>query len=216
MRLRNDNYLAQCSSFNPRTSRRLRLRRANDVGHADKMSERNLQRALIYLYTHVHEYRAYSDELFVKFRLSKSERQSLKELMTLQWEGLIAFNQQLHHKQRRYIRHALPKSRTVYGQELENLLTLYTLRLPTAAEDQSTAAVQSFAQYLTAKIEREVKPSKALEFIRFEAVYASLLLLPFVIPSSAPQSLHFCSESRLSSGGTSVLLACSYSTSPQQ
>ena len=139
------------------------------------MSELAFQKALFHLYLHIEEWESYPDVALESFALSRSERQALRELVTLQRPALLAYNRQLRFKQLRYIRHALPKSLTLIGDELNRLIEDYISSNASEGSTDITLALRSFSDHLNRKILRDETSPKVLEFVRFEAAYASLV-----------------------------------------
>jgi hypothetical protein len=174
------------------------------------MSEKNFQKALMHLYITIDRYSSYSEAIFKQSALSRSEKQSLKQLMTSQRDGLLLFNQQLHNKRRRSIWHALPKSRDIVARQLETLLDAYaSCPLPESARHPADA-VRSFADYAGAQINSHKDVSKELEFIWFEAVYASVSLSLASTDFNASPPLQLSTDLRLSLEGDAALIPCTY------
>jgi hypothetical protein len=174
------------------------------------MSEKNFQKALIHLYANIDRYSSYSDAIFEQFVLSSSEKHALNELMTSQRHGLLLFSQQLQDKRRRIIRYALPRSQEMIGRQLETLLDAHASGPTSEGARDPADAVRSFAEYVAAHIDNQTHVSKELEFIRFEAVLASLTLRPPATYSNAPPLLHLSTDMRLSLEGDAALVSCTY------
>ncbi|MGB8890224.1 MAG: hypothetical protein WCC87_26095 [Candidatus Korobacteraceae bacterium] len=174
------------------------------------MSEKVFQKALIHLYANIDRYSSYSEKIFEEFPLSLSEKQSLQELMTTQRDGLVAFNQQLHHKRCRIIRHALPISRGTLRRQLDTLLDTYECYPAAEGACQPSDAVRCFADYISSQIECQTEASRDLQFIRFEAIYASLSLHLASADSKPPHPVHLSAEIRLSSDRSTSLILCTY------
>jgi hypothetical protein len=174
------------------------------------MSEAQLQRALMHLYWHVHEYDCYSDELFSAYELSESDKACLRELMFLHRPGLVAFSQQLRHKQVRYIRHALPKSAALLGRESEGLLGGYAANVNIEGAEDPSTAVRSFFEHVDLRLRgRSDRPIK-LEFIRFEAAYGSLALSSPATRSVVPDPAAAVFPKFRFPGSDSILIGASY------
>jgi hypothetical protein len=174
------------------------------------MSEKNLQKALVYLYSNIDRLGTDSDAVFERFPLSRSEKQSLEELMTSQRDRLLLFNQQLHHKRMRSIRIALPRSGEIAGRELESLLEAYATCPAPEGVRQPACEVRAFANYVGAQIGRRTGATREWEIIRFEAVFAAVSLS---IPSGdfrAPRVDPLPEALRLSRAGDAALITCAY------
>ncbi len=138
------------------------------------MSERVLQSALIHLYANADRYPVYADAIFDGFALTETERSWLEELMTEQRDGLLLFQQLLHHKRRRSILHALPRARALAPEALDMLLDAYAL-LPTpegAADPAET--VRAFATFVGRRVCGVPDPSPAWQLVWFEATCAAV------------------------------------------
>jgi hypothetical protein len=153
------------------------------------MSEDHFQRALIHLYSNIDRLPSYSDALFDDFALTDAERHALKELMCGQRQGLLTFNQLLHHKRSRSISQSLPYSSRLVPEQLDALVQAFACRpFPEGATD-FTAALRSFAEYVGAEIADRRQLSKASELVWFEAMCASadratLLRCRFDVPAA--------------------------------
>lgn len=177
------------------------------------MSDTNLQKALIHLYVNIDRYHSYSEDIFEQFALSGSERESLKELMTSQRDGLVLFNRQLNDKRRRSILHNLPKSGGFFGRNLETVLDAYLSGSASEGTCDPERAVRSFANFVRSQIDRRPNFSKALEFVWFEAVCASVALPLASRHSQSPRPLQLSSTLRLSVAGDAEVICCAYDVS---
>lgn len=174
------------------------------------MSEAQLQKALMHLYRHVQELGSYSDELFSAYELDESDKACLRELMALQRPGLVAFSQQLRHKHVRYIRHALPKSAALVGRELEGVLAEYAANANIEGAEDPSTAVRSFFEQIDLRLRGRSDRPIALEFIRFEAAYASLALSSPPTRSAVPVPTAAVFPKFRLSGSDSILIGASY------
>ena len=177
------------------------------------MSETNFQKALIHLYVNIDRYHSYSEDIFEPFALSSSEKESLKELMTSQRDGVLLFNRQLNSKRRRSILHNLPKSRDILGRHLETLLDAYLSGPAPEGTCDPEEAVRSFADYMRSQIDSRTDSSKELEFVWFEAVCASVALPLASTHSQPPRALRLSSALRLSPAGDAEVICCAYDLS---
>jgi hypothetical protein len=170
------------------------------------MSERDFQMALLHLYRTIDQEQTYSDAIFARFALSYSEKQWLKELMVSQREGLLFFNEQLHTKRCRFLRHALPNSQRALAERFEELLDSYALYSGLEGTVDAADAVRRFADYIGGQIREGGSASKELEFVQFEALQASVSLWP----DSPDRPAELSSDLRLALGEDAVLVSCSY------
>lgn len=171
--------------------------------------EKNFQKALFHLYANVDRYSSYCDAIFESFALSDSEKQSLKQLMTSERDGLLLFNQQLRNKHRRSILYAMPKSRDIIGRQFDALLDAY-FSCPAEGARDPDDGIRSFADYLGAQIDSQANVSKELEFMRFEAVFAAVSLGPAATYLNSATPPQVSNDLRLSLAGDGALIPCTY------
>lgn len=162
--------------------------------------------ALLHLYRTIDQEQAYSDAIFARFALSRSEKQWLSELMDAQRDGLLLFNQQLHTKLRRLIRHALPSSERALSERFEALLDDYASHSGLEGTVDEACAVRNFAHYVGGQMRKCESASKELEFIWFEALQASVTLWP----ASSDRPAEPSSDLRLALGEDTILVSCNY------
>lgn len=174
------------------------------------MSETNFQKALIHLCVNIERYHSYSEDIFEPFALSSSEKESLKELMTSQRDGLLLFNQQLNSKRRRSILHSLPKSRGILGRHLETLLDAYLSGPTLEGTCDPEKAVRCFADFVHSQVDSRTDSPKQLEFVWFEAVCASVGLPVASMHSQPPRALRLSNALRLSLAGDAEVIYCAY------
>lgn len=175
------------------------------------MPEKAFQQALMHLYANIDHFPSYSDAHFEHFELSESERQSLKDLLTYQRDGLLQFSELLRSKRRRSILHALPRSRAVVAHQLDALLQAFASRPASEGVGDGADTVRSFADYLSSQIGSRTEVPEELEFVWFEAVYASISL-PFASAARSAWGLHgprLSHEMRLDGGGV-ALISCTH------
>ena len=162
--------------------------------------------ALLHLYRMIDREHAYADAIFAQFALSASEKQWLSELMISQRDGLLLFNEQLYVKRRRFIQHALPNCRRVFADRLEALLDDYTRHSGLEEAVDGTGAVRSFAGYVGEQMREGEAAFKELEFIRFEALQASVPLRL----GSPDRPTEPSANLRLALGEDALLVSCNY------
>jgi hypothetical protein len=140
------------------------------------MSQDTLDKALFHLYVNIHKYDEYSPRLFGQFALSEEELDWLKTLFMTQRRGLLIFNNQLRHKQFRSIKHALPRSAAIFGDDLDILISNYASTQSEIGPREPEICVRLFSDYL----ERSAVPpevySRAFEFISYECLLVTIAL----------------------------------------
>ena len=173
------------------------------------MSEANFQKALFHLYRNIQKYEECSDNIFSSFVLTNDETRALSEMMNGQRRGLITFNEQLQNKHCRYIRHALPSSSERFPRCLEEYINSYISELSSDYLNDAFNALKSFAKFLRIVTSNEQNLTRELEFIHFEATYASIILGALHRPATAHNS-RISPNSRVADDGSVSLIASSY------
>ena len=135
------------------------------------MSENELQRSLVYLYGHIDRYRLYAPELFAKFALSEDDLQVIKDLMTVQREGLLLQTELSREKWRDVVVESLPASFTLAKACLLSVLDKFPRH---ESFGGIAATISAFADH--AKRACSAAITRELELVHFEARHASIAL----------------------------------------
>ena len=141
------------------------------------MSEQAFQRALIHLYRTV-DATPDPDASFEQFGLTPDQKQWLAELLSSQREALLAYNEQLREKRRRYLRYAMPASRAALGGRFECLLAAYLRDVGLDGPAGEPSLALQFAEHARGHARTGAAAgedeTRAVELLRFEALLVAL------------------------------------------